>query len=189
MSLPCETLTRRDLAAVLGVTPDTVSAWGREDPPVPCLAPGGRGRPSAYKLRDVLRWYVDREAKLRGGGERLDERYERARWYRANRLRVEQATAREARHLVPAEEVRRHWAGAAAAVKNVLQSWPPRAAGALAARAWSVEALMDRLEELTDEVLDEMSRAAGDGVPPDPDELHPIPPPNPVGSEPDESAD
>lgn len=54
-------INRLQLAALLGVHPDTISDYVRQG--LPCLDSGGRGRESVYDAVDALAWWRERQGK------------------------------------------------------------------------------------------------------------------------------
>jgi phage terminase Nu1 subunit (DNA packaging protein) len=58
-------VTRRGVAELFGVHAITVTKWEREGMPIHVR--GARGRPSMYRMPDVITWYTERAVRARGG--------------------------------------------------------------------------------------------------------------------------
>ena len=57
-------ITKKELAALLGVSTGTINNWMREEPPCPCLFIGrratGSGRRPRFELERVMEWLESR---------------------------------------------------------------------------------------------------------------------------------
>lgn len=110
-------LSRRDLAAKLGVHMISISKWEQQGLPIEVR--GSRGRPSLYSLAKVLTWRSERDSRAsQGPGNDLQAaRAQRERWQAA--LAEQQHALREG-ELIRADEVARLWAAEAAAVRTII---------------------------------------------------------------------
>lgn len=120
-SKPRATLTRRELAALLGVHLMTVTKW--EQAGLPIAVRGGKGRPSRYRERDVRAWLATRE-KLADAGIQRDLIQERAAKEHWQALLAEQTHQQRARELILAVEVERGLSAYVAAARAKLLSAP-----------------------------------------------------------------
>lgn len=114
-------LTRRELAEVHDVHPQTVTKWERAGMPI--AERGRRGVPSLYDPDQVDRWLKAREDAAESG-KVVDLTRERARKERAlarlNELRYQE----RARELVPTDEVAEVWGAHINAVRTKLLALP-----------------------------------------------------------------
>jgi phage terminase Nu1 subunit (DNA packaging protein) len=149
--------TRRELAKLLDVHPQTVVKW--EQSGMPIAAPGRKGKATRYRETDVRQWLAARESAAKESGV-VDLARDRSRKERAQAILAEQAFSLRARNLLPRDEVEKAWGTEVAAVRTKLLSWPTT----LAARVHRVatlegepgvervlqEAVLDVLRELSD---------------------------------------
>ncbi len=110
-------LTRRDLAAQLGVHMMTVTKWERDGLPV--AARGRKGKPSTYREADVRAWIAARETAAKRDGL-VDVAQERARKERAQATLAEQTYQARQRELLPAGEVAQIWGAEVQAVRTAI---------------------------------------------------------------------
>lgn len=115
-----ETLTRRQLAATLGVHMQTVTKWEHEGLPVE--ARGRKGKPSTYNEAAVRAWLQAREEAVQSGAG-LDLVQERARKERWQGLLAEQTYHVRARKLLPSDDVEQQLAARVNATRTKLLSW------------------------------------------------------------------
>jgi phage terminase Nu1 subunit (DNA packaging protein) len=150
-------MTRRDLAAALGVHMQTITKREREGMPV--AKRGARGRPSLYSELAVRAWLQQRDEAARQSGT-TDLNADRARKERAQAALAEQAYAIRMRDLLPREEVEKAWHEEVAAVRTLLLAWPSTIAdqvyrAALTERLPGVErALSDAVRAVLRELAD-----------------------------------
>lgn len=114
-------LTRRQLAAALGVHMMTVTKWERDGMPV--ADRGAKGRPSYYREADVRAWQQQRDQAAREPGATVDLARERARKERAQAILAEQTYKVRSGELLPRDGVEKVWAAEVAAARAVLLSW------------------------------------------------------------------
>lgn len=112
-------LTRRRLAAAIGVHMMTVTKWEQDGMPV--AHRGGKGRPSHYREVDVRAWIQQREEAAKQPGA-VNLVQERARKERAQAIRAETETKIRLRQLVESEDIVRLWAAEAAAARAIILS-------------------------------------------------------------------
>lgn len=117
--LPADLLTRRQLAAAVGVHMMTVTKWEQDGMPV--AHRGGKGRPSHYREVDVRAWIQQREEAAKQPGA-VNLVQERARKERAQAIRAETETKIRLRDLVEREDIVRLWAAEAAAARAIILS-------------------------------------------------------------------
>lgn len=113
-------LTRRQLAAAIGVHMQTVTKWEREG--LPIAARGSKGRPSHYRELEVRAWLQVREEQANKPGA-ANPIQERARKERAQAALAEQALRIRNRDLLPRDEVEKAAAAEVAAVRTKLMFW------------------------------------------------------------------
>lgn len=115
-----KTLTRKELAKLLGCDARTVSKWQEEGLPVAVRGRGGR--PSRYDEAQVQAWIAVRtEAGKREGA--LDWSQERALKEHWQAQLSEQLHAARARDLLPRVEVEKEWSAFVTAIRSKLLSW------------------------------------------------------------------
>src|SRR4051812_25727539 len=95
-------VTRRDLAALVGVHPITICKWEREGMPV--ATRGGRGRPSFYDEAVVRAWRQRRD-ELAAAEKSVSLEEARIRKELSQAALNEQRHSMTARKLLPVEEV------------------------------------------------------------------------------------
>lgn len=110
-------MTRRDLAAVLGVHMQTVTKWEQDGMPV--AERGRRGRASQYLEVEVRAWLAAREDAAKQSGT-VDVAQERARKERAQAQLAEQTHLMRSRKLLPEHEVAAAWSSEVSAVRAVI---------------------------------------------------------------------
>lgn len=125
-------LSRSQLAAVFGVTPQRITIWKSSGMPV--ADRGARGRESRFDLPAVNGWWLRRELEARGigkgGGKPIDLVHERAILARAQAQRVLLDVRTRAKQLLPRDQVVREGQAFVAAVKAKLRALPRRLAQA-----------------------------------------------------------
>lgn len=114
------TLTRRELAELLGTHMQTITKWERDGLPIAQV--GRKGKPSRYSEAAVRVWLADREEKAQTSGV-VDVARERARKDRAQAVLAEQTYAIRNRDLLPRQDVEKVWAAEIGAVRTKLLSW------------------------------------------------------------------
>lgn len=118
------TVTRREVAAVMGVAMLRVTKW--EQAGMPVWRRGRRGKPSLYRLDDVRAWLKHRDAaasQTPTAAGQVDLVAERARKERAQAVLAEQLAATRARDLLPRHEVEKAWLAEVTAVRSRLLAW------------------------------------------------------------------
>lgn len=112
-------LSRRDLATVMSVHPDTITGW--HDAGLPIAVRGGRGRQALYDPAAVRAWKAAREeAAAQAATDPVDAFRERARKDRAQAMLAEQLYLQRAGKLLDADLVTKTWTGEYAAVRTIL---------------------------------------------------------------------
>jgi phage terminase Nu1 subunit (DNA packaging protein) len=162
-------LTRRELAELRDVHPQTVTKWESEGLPV--AEKGGPGRPSHYDPDEVADWLASREASAKNG-TRFDLVQERARKERAQAQLAELNYQERLGELLEKDDVAKTWESEVAAARAILlavpQTWADRIhrAGALDGVAGVERELRvmarETLRELTDPERDLDGDAQGD---------------------------
>lgn len=156
MPKSCATLTRRELAALLGVHLMTVTKW--EQAGLPIARRGGKGRPSRYRERDVRAWLATREKLAETGVQRdlIQERAAKEHW---QALLAEQTHQQRAGELISAVEVERSLAAYIAAARAKLLSAPITYADRVhrAATRQGLAGVEASLKDLAHEVLRELA--------------------------------
>jgi phage terminase Nu1 subunit (DNA packaging protein) len=113
--------TRHELAAEVGVHPQTVVKWERDGMPVAIR--GARGVASKYRLADVWVWAMDRE-RGRAGGEAVNLATERAKLAEAQRLESELRLRKRQGELLERADVAKVWGEHIAQARTQLLSVP-----------------------------------------------------------------
>lgn len=119
-SKPRAPLTRRDLAALLGKHPMTITKW--EQAGLPVATRGSRGRPSLYDESAVRVWLQRRDEAAQH--QAPDLLASRARRELAQAVEAEQRVAIKAGRLIAIEDVDRIWSAQVAAVRTRLLAIP-----------------------------------------------------------------
>ena len=117
---PLNALKQNDIAALFGVTDRTIRNWIAEG-----LPGNGEGRGRLYDWPTVLAWRDARISGFRGGSSDLTDR-ERKLKGEADLVQME--AAKEAGHLLDANEVQQVWEAFLARLKVNLDGLPDRAA-------------------------------------------------------------
>lgn len=156
-------VTRRQLAELLGVHMMTITKWEREGLPVEQC--GRKGKPSLYREAEARAWLAAREEAAKQPGGALDVAQERARKEHWQALLAEQTHRARERELLPRHEVEKEWAAEVAAVRTKLLAWRTTLSDRLTRVAvLEGEAGVERvLEQAVREVLTELS-GGGDKV-------------------------
>lgn len=147
-------ITRRDLAARLGVHMQTVTKWEHDG--LPTARRGRRGKPSLYNEAACRAWLEAREQAAES--DPIDVARERARKERAQARLAEQTYAARAKTLLPADEVDRLWTtelmAARAKFLALPQAYADRLARAVTLRgvAGAEAAIRDMVEEVLREL-------------------------------------
>jgi len=126
-------LDTRTLAAAFGVKPVQITRWRNDGMPV--AVDGGRGRSSRFRLRDCLRWYVERELQARGVGEAvaLSPQSQRALLDAARREEVDLRLQLKRGELIEVAKVRRFSFEVSRTARDRILNVPDRLADELAA--------------------------------------------------------
>ena len=127
-------VTRKELAVAFDVHEQTVTKWERDGMPI--AERGTRGRPSRYRLPEVVAWYVNRELKARGVGvdlAALNPQAERALLDRRRREEVDLKLGVRRGQLLDAREVERATFEVARTIRDGVQNIPHRLSHELAA--------------------------------------------------------
>lgn len=118
-------LTRRMLAGELGTHMMTITKW--EQAGMPVAEVGRRGRPSRYRLAQVLEWLKSRDDAAAKTGT-VDVARERARKEKAQAILAEQTVATRAKDLLLAADVEKAWNAEVRAVRTaILNSYTSQA--------------------------------------------------------------
>ena len=152
-------LTRKELAAKLGIVQGTVTKW--EQAGLPVAEPGRRGTASLFNFIEVQKWRRQRDLAARENGT-ADLTKERARKERAQALVAEQALQIRAGELLVRSEVEDVWTKAILGVRSKLLAWPATLTEQLG-RAYElggVRALEDKLNEAVYDLLTELATPA-----------------------------
>ena len=56
-------VNRTELAEVLGISMPTVTAWMGEDPPLPYIEGGGKGKPFVFDTVAVIEWWAENKRR------------------------------------------------------------------------------------------------------------------------------
>ncbi len=149
-------LTRRELAAKLGVYMDTITKWEKSG--LPISEPGRPGQSTLYELRDVQKWRKDREKAAHENGS-FNVQQERARKERAQALVAEQTLEVRSGELMRADDVADTWHKEIAAVRGKFLAWPATMSDQLgrAFELGGVRALEEKMTEGIHELLTELS--------------------------------
>lgn len=166
-------LTRRVLAAVLGVHMQTVFKWERDG--LPLAVRGRKGKPSKYREADARAWIQAREDAAKKSGT-VDVAQERARKERAQAVLAEQTYEARARELLPRVEVQKAWEAEVVAVRNKLFAWSATIADKLF-RVATLEGLPG-VENVLNEEIREVLRQLSGGEDDPPAAALPTVPPN-----------
>lgn len=145
---------QEQIAALFGVAPKTITEWQVLGFPV--AFQGGPGVPSEYDAPACVQWLVDREVR------KVRSESPKDRLARLQGDRLEQEILKDAKLLIPAEEVEPLWASAVLNAREFLLGEPPRLASLVAGlEKPKVESL---LRECFNDFLGRLSnwRAAGD---------------------------
>lgn len=146
-------VSRTQLAALCGTTPDRVSKWIAEGLPGVVETGGGRGRPTRLDLALALPWLLGRR-----NSESARDRY-----YEAQAARVELETLARRGSLVEVAEVERQFADLAQTVKARLRALPNAIAVLMCdAAKRGPGAVQAQLLTAIDEALLELSRRIGE---------------------------
>lgn len=116
-----QTLTRRELAQVLGCHMQTVTKWEREG--LPIAERGRKGRPSRYDEAAVRAWLTAREEQAQSL-QALDLVQERARKEHWQALLAEQTYRVRERQLLDAADVAKTWGAVVSAIRAKLLAMP-----------------------------------------------------------------
>lgn len=149
-------VTRRELAAEMGVVVDTVTKWERQG--MPTAVVGRSGRPSRYSVAEVRAWLERREEAAQASGL-VDVAQERARKERAQAELAEQTFRIRAGQYVAVDELEKALAARVAATRTKLLAWQQTLADRVH-RASTIEGVpgVERvLAEAVAEVLHELS--------------------------------
>jgi P27 family predicted phage terminase small subunit len=117
-------VTRRELAALLGVHMQTVTKWEQDGMPI--AERGSKGRPSRYRELDVRAWKDAREDAAKKSGL-VDVSQERARKERAQAILAEQTFQIRQRGLLPRDAIIKEGQAYTKAWSAKVRSWPRRA--------------------------------------------------------------
>lgn len=150
-------VTRRELAQVHGVHLQTISKWEQQGLPV--AEPGSKGRPSKFDPDAVAAWLKAREDAAEKSGV-ADLARERALRERAQRIAREQATAREARQLIPRAEAEKALTDEVLRMRAALLGWE-RTLPHRIARAYELEGergVARELRSAVEEILNELAK-------------------------------
>jgi phage terminase Nu1 subunit (DNA packaging protein) len=156
---PPGTITRRELAELLGVHAMTVTKWERDGLPIAHL--GRKGKPSRYRPADARAWLAAREEAAKTGGI-ADVARERARKERAQAVLSEQTYQARALDLLPRAEVEKAWSAEVAAVRAKLLALPQTLADRVF-RAGTLEGLEGVERVLEDAVRDTLRELSDPG--------------------------
>lgn len=145
---------QEQIANLFGVAPKTITEWQVLGFPV--AFQGGPGVPSEYDAPACVQWLVNREVR------KVQSESPKDRLARLQGDKLEQEMLREARLLIPADEVEPLWASAVLSAREFLVGEPPR----LASLAIGMEKpeLEELLRSTFSDFLARLSnwRAAGD---------------------------
>lgn len=155
--------TRRGLAEAFEVHMQTVTGWEQEGMPVELR--GTRGRPSMYRLKDVIAWRIDRELRARGAaeGSKLSPQEQRALLDEKRREELDLRIRLRRGELVEADEAARDLANVASATKARLRRIPDAAAERLVSAAAAGPSRVRAL--LLGEIDDALRELAAHGEP------------------------
>lgn len=112
-------VSRRDLAAVFGVSLPTVDAWVRQG--CPFDQRGGRGKEWTFDTADVARWREERAAQDAGGEETQDIDKLKLRKLRAETQAAELQLMKDKGLVAPLDQVERTLSRALAEVQSNLR--------------------------------------------------------------------
>lgn len=145
---------QEQIAAMFGVAPKTITEWQVLGFPV--AVQGGPGVASEYEVPACIQWLITREVR------KVQSESPKDRVLRLQGDKLEQEMLKDARLLIPADEVEPLWASAVLSAREFLVGEPPR----LASLAIGMEkgALEDLLRATFNDFLTRLSnwRAAAD---------------------------
>lgn len=148
---PDPEVTGEVLADLLGLTEKRIRQLAAEGMP--------KNGPGRYPLRACIRWHVDYWKAKAIGGPLAESFHEARRRKLAAEAAVKEAELGKLRgELLPADEVRRAWECALAALRATFRGLPARLAPAVAA-ADDLGACRELLLRAVDEALEELSHA------------------------------
>ena len=158
-------LTRREAAARLGVHHQTIINWEKGG-----LVPDVRGRrgvASKFKLSTIQAWRDAHDLEARKELGETSPAAERAGRDRAQRKLLEQTYEVRARHLLPADEVRKVWTAHIAAVRAKILSLPATGSARVhrAGKLGGQRAVSLELKAIAYELLRELSGLADEPPP------------------------
>lgn len=158
-------LTRKEAAARLGVHPQTILNWEKAGL-VPDIR-GRRGVASKFKLSTIKAWRDAQDLDARRELGESSPAAERAKRDRAQRKLLEQTYEVRARHLLPADEVRKVWSSHIAAVRSKILALPATATARLhrADKIGGQRGLGLELKTITNELLRELAGLADEPPP------------------------
>jgi phage terminase Nu1 subunit (DNA packaging protein) len=142
-----QTVSRRELARLLGVSANRVTKYVADGLPSETRGPG---KPAAFDLAGCMRWFLAR----RGSRSTEDERQ---RYFRLQGDKIEQEIRHRAGELVEAADVERRWAGMVTAARERLLSLP----GTAVQRGLVAAAHEDELIALVHDALRELAGGSG----------------------------
>lgn len=61
-------VNRTELAAILGVSMPTITAWLGEDPPLPYVEGGGKGKPFVFSTTEAIEWWCENKRRRKHTG-------------------------------------------------------------------------------------------------------------------------
>lgn len=111
---------QEQISAMFGVAPKTITEWQVMGFPV--AVQGGPGVASEYDAPACVKWLVDREIR------KVQSESPKDRLARLQGDRLEQEMLKDAKLLIPADEVEPLWASAVLSAREYLLGEPPRLA-------------------------------------------------------------
>lgn len=147
-------VNQAELAQIMGVSKQTISAWQEEGLPV--ATRGVRGRPNSYDTAKVVKWFAARES-----GKSEETQKDRLSRVQADRIEMEMAHQRG--ELVPAAEIAPAWSGIVIAVRQALLAIPAGVAPLLA-QADGQDEIRTLLEEAIADALTKLSATDERGI-------------------------
>ena len=143
-------VSKRVLAAILGVTESSLSSWQKESPAMPVLVLEGRGGSNQYDTHAVIAWMLERAVRKAGHESAKD------RLARVQADMVELLLAEKRGELTPTANIRPAWSGFILAARETLRGFPVTVAPQLALLQ-GVDAIRDLLGEQVDAVLHQLA--------------------------------